>query len=257
MAAARSLSTKRVDFMGGRGSFSFSDGKKRESFKLLGVSTQVRPKNVGGSPDSRKDIVTLANMAGFTEVLGTQDIGTQSLGFYIRAIGSLEKEYGALKAVPTTLAGADFSGNTLAAAGANSKSATLLLGRSPMGSAIRVAKTQTAMEKTNWAMPTDGKLSSRAKATVTHEYGHLLQDALYQKAVAKGYTGTKAQHAAEIFKTIKDTAKTKYGANGKSLSRYGHSNAYEAFAESFASLNGGNPTAFGKALGDYLKANKL
>ena len=243
--------------MGGRGSFSVSSGKKRESFKLFGVSTQQSPKNVGGSPDGRQDIVALAHVAGFTEVLGTQDIGTQSLGFYIKAIGNLEKKYGALKAVPTSLAGADFSNNALAAAGGNSKGATLLLSRSSMGNAIGAAKAQAAMEKTNWAMSTDGKLSSRARATVTHEYGHLLQNALYQKAVAKGYTGTKSQHANETYKTIVGIAKTKYGANSNSLSRYGRSNAYEAFAESFASLNGGNPTAFGKALGDYLKANKL
>lgn len=49
----------------------------------------------------------------------------------------------------------------------------------------------------------------------------------------------------------------KYGATSKSLSEYGKSNHYEAFAESFANLNSGSPNAFGKAMGDYLKKNKL
>ena len=63
--------------------------------------------------------------------------------------------------------------------------------------------------------------------------------------------------SADLTGNQTDIAKAKYGANSNSLSRYGRSNVYEAFAESFASLNGGNPTAFGKALGDYLKTNKL
>lgn len=243
--------------MGGRGAFSMSRNGGKESFKLLGVSTSAHPRNVGGSPDSRSDIITLGERAGFTEILGTDDIKTQSLGLYIQAIGKLESKYGALKAVPTTLAGADFSDRTLAAAGGNSKSAVLLLGRATMGNAATAAKAQKSMENSGWTMPTDGKVTSQAKATVTHEYGHLLQNALYQKAVANGYTGTEAQHAAKVFSTIKTTATTKYNASGSSLSRYGRSNAHEAFAESFASLNGGNPTAFGKALGDYLKANRL
>ena len=243
--------------MGGRGSFSMSDGIRRENFKLLGISTFANPSNVGGAPDSRADINTLGANAGFAKILGTDGIGTQSLGLYIQAIGNLEREYGALKAVPTMLAGADFSDRAIAAAGGNSQSAVLLLGRSSMSNAAKAAKAQKRMEKDNWSMPTDGKLTSQAKATVTHEYGHLLQNALYQKAVKNGYTGTREQHAAAAYRTIKRTAKTKYNASSNSLSRYGRSNAYEAFAESFASLNGGNPTAFGKALGDYLKANKL
>lgn len=230
----------------------------KESFKLLGTSTTAHPRNVGGSPDSRADIATLGDNAGFVGVLGTDAIGTQSLGLYIQAVGNLERRYGALNAIPTTLAGADFADSrVLAAAGGSSSGAVLLLGRSAMGNAAKAARAQKHMEDAKWSMPTDGRLTSRAKATVTHEYGHLLQNALYQKAVKGGYTGTRQQHAAEVYRTVKNTAKKKYKASSGSLSRYGRSNAFEAFAESFASLNGGNPTAFGKALGDYLKTNKL
>ncbi len=69
--------------------------------------------------------------------------------------------------------------------------------------------------------------------------------------------GSSQKHAREIYNQIKHTAIKKYGATSKSLSSYGKSNVYEAFAESFAGLHSGSPTAFSLALRDYLNSNKL
>lgn len=242
--------------MGGRGSYSVSSGKRKMHIRLLGHDSSCHPKNAGGNPDSRSGVEELAKMAGFAATAGTDEIGTQSMGAYTSAIGKLERKYGALKAVPTTLAGADGTG-FYAAAGGSDKGAVLMLNRKAMANAAKHAKAQGKEEADGFKMPTDGKLTSRANYTVTHEYGHLLQNALYQKAKKNGYTGTRSQHAKKAYKSIQRTAFMKYGATIKSLSRYGRTNEFEAFAESFANLNSGSPNAFGKAMGDYLKKNKL
>ncbi len=78
-----------------------------------------------------------------------------------------------------------------------------------------------------------------------------------KKTVSNGYTGTSKQYANAAFREIERIARVKYGATDASLLRYGHTNSFEAFAESFASLNSGAPTAFGKAMMDYLAGNRL
>lgn len=241
--------------MGGRGSYSVTNGSKKQQIQLLGASSGFHAKNIGGSPESRSDVVTLVKNAGFVGAYGTDSIGTQSMGTYLSAISKLEREYGALNAVPTTIVGAD--GNFYAAAGHSDKGATLMLNRSSMANAAAHARSQKKEEADGFKMPTDGKLTSLANYTVKHEYGHLLQNALYQKAKTNGYSGTEGQFAASVYKEIKNTALKKYGATSSSLSRYGQNNSKEAFAESFANLNSGSPNAFGKALGEYLSNNKL
>lgn len=242
--------------MGGRGSYSVTGGSSKEKIQLLGATIGFHAKNIGGSPESRKDIVTLVENAGFVGAYGTDSIGMQSMGAYLSAISKLEREYGALSAVPTTIMGADGRG-FYAAAGHSDKSAVLMLNRSSMANAAAHARSQKKAEADGFKMPTDGKLTSLANYTVKHEYGHLLQNALYQKAKTNGYSGTEGQFAASVYKEIKKTAQKKYGATDSSLSRYGHNNSMEAFAESFANLNSGSPNAFGKALGEYLSNNKL
>lgn len=132
-----------------------------------------------------------------------------------------------------------------------------MLNRGSMANAAVHARSQRKEEADGFKMPTDGKLTSLANYTVKHEYGHLLQNALYQRAKANGYSGTEGQFAAYVYKKIESTARKKYGATSSSLSRYGKTNSMEAFAESFANLNSGSPNAFGKALGEYLSNNRL
>ncbi len=55
---------------------------------------------------------------------------------------------------------------------------------------------------------------------------------------------------------IRSIAKSKYGASSDNPSRYGSTNRRELFAESFASMTGGNPNAYGKAMRDWFKNRK-
>ncbi|WP_148362926.1 hypothetical protein [Olsenella massiliensis] len=119
-------------------------------------------------------------MAGFKDVVGTDAIGTQSMGAYLSAIAKMEKEYEALKATPTVLAGADGEG-FYAAAGSIGDGAVMLLNRSYMGNAAKHARSQRDEESSGFKMPTNGRITSQAAYTVKHEYGHLLQNALYQE----------------------------------------------------------------------------
>lgn len=69
--------------MGGRGSYSTTNGGSKQRIRLLGASSGVHARNVGGSPESRSDIVTLVKNAGFIGAAGTDQIGTQSMGAYL------------------------------------------------------------------------------------------------------------------------------------------------------------------------------
>ena len=70
----------------------------------------------------------------------------------------------------------------------------------------------------------------------------------------------RSMSVEEFAKTAKSEivtiASKKYGAKG-SVSRYGETNAREFFAESFASLHSGSPSAYGKAMDDWLKKNEI
>lgn len=243
--------------MGGRGTFSMTFGDKPERVKLLGKDTNAHPKNMGGPVDSRESVRTLARNVGFVDVIGTDEIMTQSMGAYTKKIGELERKYGALKAVPTTLAGADGSGFMAAAGSYGGNGAVMVLNRSSMKNAAKQARTQSGLEKSGHSMRSDGKLTSRANYTVTHEYGHLVQNALYQKAVMGGYNGTRQKFESDAKRQIEDIAIKKYKSKASHMSDYGRSNAAEFFAEAFAGANSGKPNSYGKAMLDYLKQNKL
>lgn len=227
-----------------------------EQVRMMGRSSDVHARNVGGAPDSRDGVVTLMSRVGFTEVNGTDAIGTQSMSAYAQQLGRLEREYGAIGAVPTVLVGADGSG-FYAAAGSVGDGAVLMLNRQSAGNAARMAKAHAAEEQSGFKMPTDGRLTSQAGYTVTHEYGHLLQNALYQRAKANGYNGTEEQFRAGAKRAITRKAVGTYGGRDSQLSRYGHYNTAEFFAEAFANSQLGRPNAFGKAMNDYLRDHKL
>lgn len=247
--------------MGGRGSYSFSVKNsiiRHAGISLLGRNTALSITSILESKDQRKDVNDISSLAGFTGgSYGTDAIDTQSMSAYMLHLHRLEKEYGALEAVPTSIHGATGRGFLAAAGGDGKGHATLLLNVGEMKNAAHRAKSEITSQRTHHHMPTDGKLTSRAGYTVTHEYGHLVQHALYQKAVKNGYTGTEKAFRRRAYRDIASSAVRKYGATGKDLSNYGRSNTAEFFAESFANANLGAPNAFGRAMQDYLKRNSL
>lgn len=111
-------------------------------------------------------------------------------------------------------------------------------------------------QATGYSMPFD--TSSRYEAltfTITHEYGHALQNLMYYQAKLNGYTGSDLewtrQAIAEICKIAGETNPDFEFV--KQMSEYGKTNAWESFAESFANSQMGKPNAMGKAMNVWLK----
>lgn len=247
--------------MGGRGSSSSSarnNTLKDAGISLLGGNPAVMVTSILDGQDKRKDVNDISSLAGFVGgSYGTDAIDTQSMSTYMLHLHRLEKEYGALGAVPTSIHGATGRGFLAAVSEDGKGNATLLLHVGHMKNAAKRAKGEITAQQTHHHMPIDGRLTSRAGYTITHEYGHLVQHALYQRALKNGYNGTEEAFRQRAFVSIASSAVRKYGATGKDLSNYGRNNAAEFFAESFANANLGAPNAFGRAMQDYLKSNPL
>lgn len=233
--------------MGGRGAISTA-GKQ---------STQPNMNNIGGAPDKRSDIQkSFVDELGFKNVTGTNKIPTATLNSYAIALKGLEKEYGAIAASDNPIfTTANSKDGTLAAVmyrPSKPDDQMMVINTGALGStSINLSKIRRGEQKGHFSQ-TDGKITNQNAYAVTHEYGHMLQNAL---AARSGKNLSSYETNAK--KEIEHIAKTKYNAGNSHVSGYGQSNAAEFFAESFASLHSGNPNAYGKALGDWLKSNKL
>lgn len=228
-----------------------------ESISLFGKDTRAHITHLYVTPDSRDDVIDMALYTGFVEgSFGTDVIGTQSMSAYMLQLQKLEKEYGAIHAVPTKVYAA--TGNFSAAAGsAGDGNAILLLNPRYMANAATLARNQRRAEEIFQAMPTNGRLTSHAGYTVTHEYGHLVQNALYERAISRGVSISEDAFSARARREIVSIARKRYSSNGIAMSNYGRSNAFEFFAEAFANAHLGTPNAIGLAMRDYLRDNKL
>lgn len=112
----------------------------------------------------------------------------------------------------------------------------------------------------NWMMPIDVNNSYEvATSTLTHEYGHMIHNLLYQQALNSGYIGTREDYVSDIVRNV-------YGILGKNdeyavpwelLSDYGKTNCFEAFAEIFANSQGSKPNGLGLAMREWLESSGL
>lgn len=238
--------------MGGRGSTSQS-GKIKVGNDFGGGLGDIG--FIDETPDQRKDINTMfVGELGFKAVQGTNGLDTAVIGSMGVQLNNLERRYGAIGVEPNNMvlqgvANTDFN----AAVSRGNK--TLYIDVGNMDSISNIVKGKRNAEKSGWSMPTDGSVKSHARYTITHEYGHILQNSMYSKAVKSGYKGTQDEFARNASNEIIKIAQTKYGGSQKDLSTYGAKNTAEFFAESFANANLGNPNALGKAMNDYLKNN--
>lgn len=108
--------------------------------------------------------------------------------------------------------------------------------------------------------------------TITHEYGHILESyvtrnridfdafnarvSMYNPALqAKELAKQEKKEAKTIFNEIVDIAKQKNPdfSMADNLSKYGHTNYYEFFAEVFANSQCGAPNELGDAMNEWLK----
>lgn len=233
--------------MGGRGSYSTS-GKNR--------AASGTAYNFGGAPDRRQDVQDVFKTAGFEEVRGTNRMNTAILGFMANTLYDLEKQYGAIAASDAPIF-ATFNGTATGAVfydDLHPSDQVMGVNAQKFQSVGQVKQSGIESERTKWHPKTDGKITSRMAATVTHEYGHMLMNAL---AAQSGMTSTAFNIMAE--REVKRIARRKFkAAPFSSSSRYGREGgAAEYLAEAFQSLHSGKPNAHGKAIGEWLKSHSL
>lgn len=220
------------------------------------TSTNPGLKNIGGAPDRRKDIQNIFSEIGFTDVTGTNGIDTALLGAYARTLNVLERKYGAISASKNPVFTTGNATNGAIAAvmydGADPSKQIMVINSDYLGQLKPNLTAQKMSESSGHFTKTDGKITSRAGYAITHEYGHMLHNALASRSSRSSDSFT-----AKAEKEIRSIAKKKYGATSGNVSKYGSTNSKEFFAESFASLNSGSPNPYGKAMGDWLKSNRL
>lgn len=207
------------------------------------------------TPDSRSDIQRMfVDELGFKDIVNTDDFDTAVLGAQGVRLNELERKYGAIKGSGSARVAAVPDASFIAAVGRDGAgNQTLIFNISAMGSVSKMNSSQRESEKSNWNMPTSGNAKSLAQYAVTHEYGHMLQNTMYQKALKGGYTASQARFARTQANHILKIATTKYGAKQSDVSRYGTKNTAEFFAEAFAGAHSGKPNAVGKAMREWLK----
>lgn len=228
--------------MGGRGSWSMSHGNK---IHIMGNFSGVRGLKIDETPERRSDLVTLAKRAGFVEIVGTQDFDTAVAGAYLNHLGGLERKYGAIGSTPTIFAAAGGSG-FYGAAGDTTDGRMALILHKQMGKLPNFTDKQRNEQAKGYTSATDGKITSVANYTVTHEYGHLLHASLAKR------TG---KSELQLSKEVQSIAEKKYGGSNKNVSGYARTNYQEFFAEAFASSQLGAPNPSGKAMLDFLAQN--
>lgn len=233
--------------MGGRGATS-ATGTARGTKPLA-------PYNAGASSDSRKDLTNMFHEVGVNNVSGVDRMSAAVVGAEAIQLNNLERKFHVINSLDNVnvtfenergaFGSVSFYTNTPA-------SVTLNLNPNLLHNVKAYDKAVKAQQKSGFKVDTADNVLSRARYTVTHEYGHMLHNKLYADAVKNGYTGTLGQFTGGMQKSINAIAK-RYGATDTKPSGYGRKNSAEFFAESFASANLGAPSAHGKALLEYLK----
>lgn len=115
-------------------------------------------------------------------------------------------------------------------------------------------------QSTGHFMQTDNNTQDRY--ILTHEFGHFLEDCLIKKRLnTDTYTEPQRyREALNITDEICQIAKSKYKATATDIqfiSKYGHTNAYEWFAEMFtSSILSSQKSPLNNAMLDYLRKKK-
>lgn len=246
--------------MGGRGTISLSgaDGYEIDIWEIYGGGAGGGQYN--SDPESRADVLTMFANAGVEFVGGTQDLDSAVLGSVAIQLANLEKQYGAIGASDFVHVGTITDPNGFIAAVATTDANTsqlLVLNTSYFDSVSTITATQRKGESSGFFSQTDGSILSSVRYAVTHEYGHMLENSLYNNAKANGYSGTSRQYATKVKDQVLSIATSRYGARQSDVSSYGTNNSMEFFAEAFTNANLGSSNAIGNALTDWLNDNGL
>ena len=228
--------------MGGRGSFSMSHGGVSASGG--GGGSLYVSKKTETRPDIRQLFI---NELGFKELYGTGDVPTAQLGALAIQLKKSEKTYKTLSSNKVYLSVTNKPGVKGAAALMKDGSMVMFVNPSAHSSVSGYRKSLRQEQKSGFKTRTDGRVTNDFSYTVRHEYGHLTEYTIMKKS---------GKSASTIRSEVQSIAAKKYGAKSSHPSKYGSTNDYEYFAESFASMTGGSPNVQGKALRDWFKRGK-
>ena len=187
----------------------------------------------------------------FSKVSGLSNYETEALTEYVTALTTLESKYGAVGlSTDPTLKATRANGYFAAVSSSPYNPAFrqgLLIG-AQMRSADNVYRLKKEQINRGHSMPCKMDRQTILRYTVTHEYGHMLHNALASRSGAN-----KRDFLMNAKRDIEHIASTKYGYSAsKHLSTYGASKPAEFFAEAFANAHLGAPNALGYAMQDYL-----
>ena len=195
--------------------------------------------------ETRPDIRRLfIDELGFKELYGTGSVPTAQLGALGIQLKKSERLYKTLAKNKVYLSVTNRAGVKGAAAQMRDGSMVLFVNPSAHASVSGYRASLRGEQASGFKTQTDRRVTNDFSYTARHEYGHLTQFSISNK------TG---KSAGQIKNEVQSIAKRKYGAKSANPSGYGSANSHEFFAESFASMTGGRPNAYGKALGDWLK----
>lgn len=140
-------------------------------------------------------------------------------------------------------------------AGVNRSNSRIFLGKKYSDRNLLIESARRAAIS-KWHMPSNMDDETLSKYTITHEFGHILQNSIFEKAVRAGYRDSKVQFLEECYNEIITIAK-KNNPNFKyedSISKYGrkNNNRAEFFAECFANSQLGKPNDLGNAIEEWL-----
>lgn len=229
--------------MGGRGSFSSSHGGIKVSSG--GASNFY----VSQKQETRKDIRTLfIDELGFKDVYGTSNIPTAQLAALGIQLKKSESKLKTLQKNEVYLAAINKPGVKGAAAQMGDGSFAIFINPSEHTSVGGYRKTLRSEQASGYKTKTNNKITNDFSYTARHEYGHLTQYSI---------TKNTGKSASQIRNEVQNISRTKYNGKRSTPSTYGSKNDREYFAESFASMTGGNPNSHGMALSDWLKNRKL
>lgn len=213
-------------------------------------------KNISGlvAQESRSEIREWYQQLGFANVWNTDKIDAEIMNENLSRLKELEAKYGAIKASENPVLNG-VQTDALAFVSSiprNRKSQSLNLSLSDgHTSANELAGRVIVASKIGNFMPYGKSRKEAVAYTVTHEYGHMVQNIMYSN-----YTGGKSfsAYSDSVARGIIANARRKYGMNGiEHVSRYGLQSPQEFFAEAFANANSSTPNAVGLAMRDFLR----
>lgn len=200
-----------------------------------GKAIPIRKRDVETRADIRKLFI---DELGFKELYGTNSIPTAQLAAIGIQLKKIEPEFNVLGENDVYLSVTNRKGVKGAASLMADGSMVMFLNPSVHSNVGSFNKELKSEQRSRFKTKTDGKITNQYSYTARHEYGHLVQFASMKRG----------GDAASQRKEIRSVAKNVFGAKLKNPSRYGKSDEYEYFAESFASMTGGNPNKHGKAI---------